>query len=179
MTVAALVEEFIGEHAEAKCKPSTASNYADLLRRIVVPGIGTRKIDGVTRANIAQLHLALRSTPYRANRMLAVVGAMYAFGAGKHVVPESFNPARGVARFNESNRERFLTTIELDRLGAALREDETTGLPWRIDPLKPGAKHAPKEANRAAKLWPHATAAIRLLFTGCRLSIGFQILHAE
>jgi hypothetical protein len=95
------------------------------------------------------------------------------------VLPESFNPARGVARFNESNRERFLTTIELDRLGAALREGETTGLPWRIDPSKPGAKHAPKEANRAAKLWPHATAAIRLLFTGCRLSIGFQILHAE
>lgn len=35
---------------------------------------------------------------------------------------------------------------------------------------KPGAKHAPKEANRLAKLSPHATAAIRLLlFTGCRL----------
>jgi len=170
MTVAVLAEEFISEYAEAKCKPSTASNYADLLRRIVVPEIGTRKVDAVTRANVARLHLALRPTPYQANRMLAVIGAMYAFAAVKHIVPENFNPARGVARFAESNRERFLTTVELDRLGAALRKGETTGLPWKVDPSKPGAKHAPKVASRLAKLSPHATAAIRLLlFTGCRL----------
>jgi integrase len=170
MTVAALAEEFISEHAEAKCKPSTASNYADLLRRIVVPEIGTRKVDGVTRANVARLHLALRPTPYQANRMLAVVGAMYAFAAGKHIVTEGFNPARGVTRFAESNRERFLTALELDRLGAALREGETIGLPWKVDPSRRGANHAPKEANRFARLSPHATAAIRLLlFTGCRL----------
>ncbi len=35
---------------------------------------------------------------------------------------------------------------------------------------KPGAKHAPKEDKRLAKLSPHAVAAIRLLlFTGYRL----------
>ena len=122
MTVAALAEEFISDHAEAKCKPSTASNYADLLRRIVVPEISTRKVDGVTRANVARLHLALRPTPYQANRMLAVVGAMYAFAAGKHIVTEGFNPARGVTRFAELNRERFLTALELDRLGTKLRD---------------------------------------------------------
>ena len=170
MTLAALSEEFITEHAEAKCKPSTASNYADLLRRVVVPELGTRKVDEVMRANIARLHLTMRPTPYQANRMLAVVGAMYAFAAEKHIVTEGFNPARGVTRFPESNRERFLTAVELDRLGTALRQGETTGLPWNVDRSKRGTKHAPKEANRLAKLSPHATAAIRLLlFTGCRL----------
>ena len=59
--------------------------------------------------------------------MLAVVGAMYAFAAGKHIVTEGFNPARGVTRFAESNRERFLTALELDRLGTKLREGETIG----------------------------------------------------
>jgi len=170
MTVAALAEEFIKDHAEAKRKASTAVNYAQVLRRIVLPEIGSRKVDAVTRMTIARLHLNLKSTPYHANKMLAVVGSMYSFAAAKHIVPEGFNPVRGIVRFPESNRERFLTTAELDRLGAALREGETTGLPWHLDPRKPGAKHAPKEDKRLSKISPHAAAAIRLLlFTGCRL----------
>src|SRR5262249_44434079 len=48
ITVAALAEEFIKDHAEAKRKRSTAGNYAQVLRRIVVPEIGTRKVDMVT-----------------------------------------------------------------------------------------------------------------------------------
>ena len=60
MTVAALAEEFIKEHAEAKCKRSTAVNYTDMLRRIVVPELGTRKVDTVTRANIGRLHLRMK-----------------------------------------------------------------------------------------------------------------------
>lgn len=182
MTVATLVEEFISEHAEAKRKPKTASNYADLLRRIVVPEIGTRKVDAVTRAQVARLHLELRPTPYQANRVLAVIGSMYAFAAAKHIVPEGFNPARGVTRFPESNRERYLTGEELDRLGSALREGEIIGLPWEIDPSKAGAKHAPRKEKRLAKLSPHATAAIRLLlFTGCRLReiLGLRWLDVD
>jgi integrase len=169
-TVADLVEEFVKEHAEAKCKRSTAVNYADMLRRIVVPELGTRKVDTVTSTNIGRLHLKMKATPYQANRMLAVIATMYTFAASKHVVPEGFNPVRGVVRFPESGRERYLTSEELDRLGGALREAETVGLPWTVDPTKAGAKHAPKEENRLTRLSPHASGAIRLLlFTGCRL----------
>jgi integrase len=180
MTVAALAEEFIEEHAQAKRKASTAGNYAQVLRRIVVPEIGSRKVDAVTRMTIARLHLKLKRTPYHANKMLAVVGSMYSFAAAKHIVPEGFNPARGITRFPESNRERFLTISELDRLGAALREGETTGLPWHFDPQKPGAKHAPKEGKRLTKISPHAAAAIRLLlFTGCRLGEILRLRWAD
>jgi len=180
ITVAALAEEFIEEHAGAKRKASTAGNYAQVLRRIVVPEIGSRKVDTVTRMTIARLHLKLKGTPYHANKMLAVVGSMYSFAAAKHIVPEGFNPVRGITRFPESNRERFLTVSELDRLGAALREGETTGLPWHADPGKPGAKHAPKEGNRLTKISPHAAAAIRLLlFTGCRLGEILRLRWAD
>src|ERR1700719_3114504 len=33
-------------------------------------------------------------------------------------------------------------------MGSALREGERIGLPWDIDPAKPGAKHAPKVERR-------------------------------
>jgi integrase len=170
ITVATLAEEFIADHVEAKRKPNTAANYAGILRGLVIPEIGPRKVDTITRATVARMHLALKSTPYRANSMVAIVGAMYGYAASKHIVPEGFNPARGIQRFPESGRERYLTGEELDRLGAALREGERIGLPWDVDEAKPGAKHAPRVEQRLTKLSPHAAAAIRLLlFTGCRL----------
>jgi hypothetical protein len=121
MTVAALAEEFIKDHARAKRKSSTARDYAQVLRKIVVPAIGSRKVDKVTQSTIGRLHLSLKETPYHANKVVAVVGSMYSFAASRHIVPEGFNPARGIQRYPESHRERFLTTAELDRLGAALR----------------------------------------------------------
>jgi len=83
-------------------------------------------------------------------------------------------PASGLARhidkFKESRRERFLTGEELERLGSAIREAETTGIPWEVDETRPNAKHTPKAANRFTKINPFAAAALRLLlFTGCRL----------
>ena len=106
--------------------------------------------------------------------MLAVVGSMYAFAGRAGIVPEGTNPARGIDKFKESRRERFLTGEELERLGGAIREAETTGIPWTVDETKPTAKHVPK-AKRFTKIAPSAAAALRLLlFTGCRLR---EILH--
>jgi hypothetical protein len=56
-----------------------------------------------------------------------------------------------------------LTGDELAKLGDAIREAETVGLPWDIDHTKPTAKHAPKQANRRTLIDPFAAAAIRLL----------------
>jgi integrase len=106
--------------------------------------------------------------------VLAVVGSMYAFAGRAGVVPEGTNPAHGIDKFKESHRERFLTGEELERLGSAIREAESTGIPWTVDASKPTAKHVPK-ANQSTKITPSAAAALRLLLlTGCRLR---EILH--
>jgi integrase len=79
-------------------------------------------------------------------------------------------------RYPERGRERYLTVDELRRLGRALREAETTGLPWVVDEKGLKAKHLPK-ANRSRVIDPHAVAAIRLLMlTGARLR---EILDAR
>jgi integrase len=70
-----------------------------------------------------------------------------------------------------------LTIEELARLGDALREGETLGLPYSVDETKPTAEHAPKVDHRGVRLDRFATAAIRLLIlTGARLR---EILHAK
>ena len=108
--------------------------------------------------------------PVAANRTIAVVSAMFAFAEKRGLLPAGHvNPARGIDKFPETGRERFLTTEELERLGSAIREAETVGVPWDVDETKPTAKHIPKR-DRQTVIWPFAGAAIRLLlFTGCRL----------
>jgi integrase len=92
------------------------------------------------------------------------------------LAPDGFNPTRRVERYREEGRERFLTSDELVRLGAAIREAETVGIPWDVDESKPKSKHAQK-SDRITKLSPHAAGALRLLlFTGCRLR---EVLHLK
>ena len=173
-TVAELADRFMAEHAEAKCKGRTAEFYRDILDRIVKPALGTTKADKLMRLQVGRLHSSLAETPFQANRMLAVVGSMYAFGGRAGVVPEAMNPACRIDKFKESRRERFLTGEELERLGSAIREAETTGILWTVDESRPTAKHVPK-VKRFTKIAPSAAAALRLLlFTGCRLR---EILH--
>jgi integrase len=173
-TVAELADRFMADHVRAKRKAGTAEFYRDILDRILKPTLGTTKADKLTRLQLGRLHSSLDDTPFQANRVLAVVGSMYTFAARTGIVPEGTNPARGVDKFRESRRERFLTGDELERLGAAIREAETTGVPWAVDDSGPNAKHVPK-AKRTTIIGASAAAALRLLlFTGCRLR---EILH--
>jgi integrase len=84
------------------------------------------------------------------------------------------NPTRGIRRYTEKTRERFLNLEELDRLGAAIREAETVGIPWDVDGSRPTSKHIPK-TGRQTPISAQAAAALRLLlFTGARLR---EVLH--
>lgn len=168
LSVTELAEVFLDNHIGAKRKPKTRTHYEDLLRRLVLPKLGKTKAKDVARADLARLHLVHKDTPFQANRILAVVGSMYGFGARHGLVPEGCNPARGVERFRESGRERYLSVEELERLGAAIRVAETSGIPWQIKPSGK-VKHVPK-AEQVTRIGEHAAAALRLLiFTGARV----------
>jgi integrase len=177
LTIGGLADRFMSEHVEQKRKPGTLMFYRHLLDKIIKPELGASKADKVTRAQVARLHGKLKATPFQANRVLAVIGSMYAFAGRSGIVAEGINPTRRIEQFKEHRRERFLTGEELVRLGAAIREAETKGIPWDVDWGKPNAKHVPKAKNRFTKIGPFAAAAIRLLlFTGCRLR---EILHLK
>lgn len=176
-TVVEVADRFMAEHVVPKRKPGTAEFYRHLLDKIIKPELGTVKLDKVTRAAVAKLHGKLSDTPFQANRVLAVIGAMYSFAARSGLVPEGGNPARKIENFPEHRRERFLTGEELERLGAAIREAETIGIPWVVNDGAAKAKHLAKQEHRFTKISPTAAAALRLLlFTGCRLR---EILHLK
>jgi integrase len=175
VTVSELADRFMTDHVVPKRKLGTAAFYRDILHRIVKPQLGPTKADKLTRLQIGRLHAGLADTPFQANRVLAVVGSMYSYGGRAGLIPEGIQPTKGIEKFRESRREKFLTTEELERLGSALRHAESKGIPWRTEPSKATAKHTPKAA--VTKVDPVAAGALRLLlFTGCRLREVLDLL---
>ena len=153
-TVREVAEQWLAEHVEAKRKPRTAHNYRKLLNGVILPALGAKKMTALTRADVARLHYARRSTPYQANCALRALGAMCAWAEGHGFLPEHGNPCRRVEKYKEHPRERFLSPRELYRLGRALRV-----------------------AERCGAITPWAAGAIRLLlFVGARRS---EILSAR
>ena len=108
----------------------------------------------VETAHVAALHYRLRETPRAANRALSVLSKMFSLAAAWGLVADGTNPCKGVRKYREKKRERFLTRDEYRRLGQALVEAE-----------------AEAEAGVDGAVSPYAIAALRLLMlTGCRLN---------
>jgi integrase len=172
-----VTEEFMRLHVTAKRKPRTGETYEGLLRNHIVPAIGGKRVVDVRRGDVARLHARLSDAPGAANRAVAVISAIWNWAARRDEVALADNPAKGIESYPEQAKERFMTSAELARLGDALRDADTVGLPWAVDEDGPRAKHLAKPDRRRVKLDPFATAAIRLLIlTGARLR---EILDAQ
>ena len=147
-TMIALGKRFLKEYVATHCKPSTAEEYRRSVKLFIDPRIGRYRVPDIQRSDIAALHHDMRDTPYQANRTLGVLSKMFNLAELWDLRPDGTNPCRHVKRFREEKRERFLSDIEYQRLGAALKEIEVDG-------------------SETAS----AIAAVRLLMlTGCRLS---------
>ena len=176
-TFAAVADDFMRLHVATKRKGRTGETYEGLLRNHILPCIGSKRVADVRRIDVARMHARMEDAPGAANRAIALISAIWNWAARRDEVERSNNPASGLERNREQAKERFLTSGELARLGAALAKAETVGLPYAVDETKPKAKHAPKAAKRRVKLDPFAVAAIRLLIlTGARLR---EVLDAQ
>ena len=151
LSFADVVDRFLEEHGN-KVQRRTVTEYERLLRRHAVPALGDRPIDAIDRAAVAKLHHSLAATPRQANLLLSVLSKLMGWAAKRGLLPSEANPCRGIDRYKENKRERFLSAAELSRLGDALRE-----------------------AEQEKTLSPYATAAIRLLLlTGARTQRNFD-----
>jgi integrase len=170
-------------------KETTAYEYERLWEKHVLPELGKRTVPAVSTQEMQRLHKSLSDTPYTANRVLAMLGAFFAFAAKERVIKPHENPARGIEHYPETPRERFLTRAEFARLGQALTRAEKTGLPSSPEYRKHAksaktAKHRPKSAGDPIPANLFAVAAIRLLaLTGCRegeiLSLRWDAVDLE
>lgn len=126
-------------------KPATLKVNRVYLRNQIMPWFAGRPVGEVTRAEVRRWFGTLRATPAAANRSLPILSVIMREAAVYGRRAEGTNPCKGIRRYPERRRERFLTSRELRRLGRELGDAETRA--------------------------PLPTAIIRLLaLTGCRQS---------
>jgi len=179
-----LVKQYLTDHVEMENTEKTAKEIRRLLKRDVLPRLGSMKAANITRNDVLKLHRSMKDRPRMANVTLSVLSKIFNLAEIWSIRPEHSNPCRGVPRYKEFSRERFLNAEELGRLGRSIALAESEGLPWVI---KEGAKvkHLAKDVNaHCAPICQEAINIIRLLlFTGARrgeiLSLRWEHVDLE
>jgi integrase len=162
LTVAELCEIYLQEGCSNK-KATTLATDRGRIARHIKPLIGRKDVRSISRREVEQFmrdiadgktaadvrtkkqgRAIVEGGKGTATRTVGLLGGIFTFAFDRGIIAS--NPVRGVKRFKDKKVERFLSEIELGRLGAAISKLE--------------------QENR---LTPFAAAAIRLLiFTGAR-----------
>jgi integrase len=192
-TVADLAGRYIVEYATPHKKPSGIAQDRRNIDNHIVPLIGHSLLSQIDKDDIARLmreisagktakdektklhgRRIVEGGPIVANRVAALLSKMFALAEDWKLRAPGTNPCRGVRRYAEHKVERFLSTAEMARLGAALAAAERGEL-MLDDGIVPDV---PVKRKRGGQLKaglprsenPAAIAAVRLLLlTGCRL----------
>ncbi|MGO9454981.1 MAG: tyrosine-type recombinase/integrase [Candidatus Binataceae bacterium] len=117
-TVAELAERYIEEHAIPHKRPSSVRNDKGMLEKHIKPELGNLKVAAVGRTDVERLHRKLRSHPYQANRVLALLSTVMTKAIEWKLRPD--NPCKGIKRYPEEKRETWLQADAIARLDAAL-----------------------------------------------------------
>lgn len=124
-TVRQLCELYIDQRAGQK-----KSGDEDV-RRIsahILPAWGAHKVKSISRQDVIALHTRIgrniyrgKPTTYEANRVLSLISKLFAFAGEMEMIdPGHPNPAKGVTRFKEDPRDRFVSPDELPKLIEAI-----------------------------------------------------------
>ena len=116
-TVADLAMRYMERHLPSK-RPKSQREDRDMIQRIVLPRLGRLRVANVRHADVEAMHRALKGTPYRANRTLALLSKMFSLAVRWEWRGD--NPVKGVERYPEERRTRHLSPAELARLSVAL-----------------------------------------------------------
>lgn len=119
-TMADLADQYMTDHALPKKRPVSIRNDRSMLDLYVLPQLGKWKVIEVTHRDVQKLHNRMAETPYQANRVLALLSKMFELSTRWGMRPD--NPDRGVQKYTEEKRDRWLSDAELKRLLTALAE---------------------------------------------------------
>lgn len=179
----ATVEKLAAQYLEllaARATPVSVYEYRRVFSKYVNPALGSKPVAALTLRDVSALHMAHRTRPIMANRIVTTLRAFLNWCERRGYRPRGSNPCRDVERFQEQSRERFLSPTEVTALGAALNTAERDGLP--VPPKlrerahgmatarrvkltgrkrRPYNRKAPPRAPERAN--PYAVAAIRFL----------------
>lgn len=123
-TLERFADVFMERHSKARKKSWREDERR--LRSYLLPALGRRALDTIGRSDLAALHSEIgRDRPVEANRVLALASTIFSKAEEWGFLPGgSPNPAKGVSRYTERSRDRWLRADELQRLIEALHGED-------------------------------------------------------
>jgi integrase len=116
-TMSDLCANYLEHHALVHKRSNSIRHDKQMIGGIAAK-LGAFRVSAVTRQTIERLHASLKPTPYMANRVLSLLSKM--FNLAIEWQWASKNPCKGIPRFHEEQRERWLQPDELQRFLEAL-----------------------------------------------------------
>ena len=123
-SIADLAVDYLERHAVPKKRPKSVRDDRAMLDNIILPKVGAKKVDAIGRRDVEAIQVGMKDRPYQANRVLSLLSKM--FNLAVEWKWRRDNPAKGVERYQEQKRERWLSDEELRRLCAVLDEHPNT-----------------------------------------------------
>lgn len=124
-TMSELFDRYLSEHAARYKKASSLRNDTRMIEGRLRPTFGKKRVHSVTRQSVRTFHSSLQDKPYEANRQLALLSKIFSFAADDlEWIKRGDHPVKGIKRFEEKKRKRYLSQVELARLGEALAKAE-------------------------------------------------------
>ena len=112
-----LANDYLEGHAQKK-KIKSFKEDQKLLKNILLPTFGSLKVEAVDKRSIENFHLKLSKKPYQANRALALLSKMFALAVSWGWRLD--NTVKGIQKYQEEKRDRWLNHEELQRFWTVL-----------------------------------------------------------
>ena len=118
-----LKQIYLDRHA--KPHKRTWKGDENRFKRHIPNGWNSRFVANITRHDVADLHGKIGvEHPYEANRLLALLSKVFELARSWGLLEETApNPARGIQKFREEKRKRWLRHDELPALGEAIDQE--------------------------------------------------------
>jgi integrase len=142
---------YLERYALPHKKPRSVAEDRRNLELHILPVLGVKRLAEISAAEVAHFHTLRGECPSNANRCLALLSHIFSIGAKWEAIPAGTNPCRGIRRFREHNRERFISADEVVSLGKALAE-------------------ADRASGSSSEDWRAVNILRLLVYTGARLS---------
>lgn len=163
-----LAQDYLERHGQKK-RPKSFNEDQRILKNYILPVLGNLKVTEVSRREIEDLHMSLSKKPYQANRILSLLSKMFSLAISWEW--REGNPVRGIQKYQEEKRDRWLNEEELQSLWNALdlyphhitayvfkfliltgaRKGEVTQAQWDQFDLEKGAWTKPSHLTKQKK----------------------------
>lgn len=148
VTFAHFFEEFTKNYRLIHHKASTIKVDEYISNLHILPFFGKKSIDDITAKEILEFKEYLKNVSVTCNKCLALLHKAFELSELWGYRPKNSNPCRGIRKYPERKKERFLNSIELKKLESILEAEEVL-----------------------QSKSPYVLGAIKMLmYTGCRMS---------